>query len=86
MSLDGIRWISYPSQKGIYTKMNKHPPPYLFTVLFSSDQFAHGFESFRYITFNATENFNDRFQVCEFHIISKEEFNDAVNDFQPLNK
>jgi hypothetical protein len=86
VSFDGLWWISYRSLKGIYTKTtNKTTEKQLFTILFSSDEFTLGFQSFRYIAFKAVDNFDHRFQVCELEIVSKKKMNDIFRGFQKLN-
>ncbi len=82
ISFDGLKWISYQSKKGIYTKTNKTSHHQLYTTFFNSDQFARGFESFRYISFKAVDDSNNRFQVCEVQIIPQKKINDVLRDFQ----
>ncbi|UJR32727.1 hypothetical protein I4U23_020186 [Adineta vaga] len=64
ISFDGLWWISYRSQNGIYTKTSKDTGQVqLHMILFSSDRFNPGFQSFRYIKFQTLNQSHDRFQV-----------------------
>jgi len=71
ISFDGLRWLSYRSENGIYTKKNRTLEEYLHTFLFVSSEFNRGFRSFRYISFKAMEDWDHHFQVCEIQIISE---------------
>jgi hypothetical protein len=72
ISFDGLRWLSYRSGNGIYTKKNRTLEEYLHTFLFISSEFNRGFRSFRYISFKAMEDWDHHFQVCEIQIISEQ--------------
>jgi hypothetical protein len=85
ISFDGIWWISYRSLKGIFIKTNNTSQEGLHSVLFDSSQFTLGFQSFRYISFKTTNNSDQRFQVCEIQIVSKNNMVKIMSNFRPLN-
>jgi len=85
ISFDGLRWLSYQSQNGIYTKLNRTLEEHLHTFLFDSAKFKPGFKSFRYISFKAIEDFDHHFQVCEIQLVSKNDIMNIKRDFYPLN-
>jgi hypothetical protein len=82
ISFDGLRWLPYRSQNGIYTKKNRISKEHLHTFLFDSNEFNPGFESFRYISFKAIENSDHYFQVCEIQVISKKNIINTKRDFR----
>lgn len=81
ISFDGLRWISYASLNGIYKKINRTLEEHLYTYLFDSSEFNLGFRSFRYISFKARTNREDRFQVCEIDILPSEKLTHIKLDF-----
>ncbi len=84
ISFDGLRWLSYRSKNGIYRKKNRTLEEYLHTFLFNSNEFNLGYRSFRYISFNAIEDWDHLFQVCEIEIISKKKMTSVIRDFVQL--
>jgi hypothetical protein len=84
ISFDGLRWISYRSQKGIFTKNNRTLQQDAYTFLFNSGEFNPGFKSFRYISFKAIEDSDHHFQVCEVRIVSKRDIINMMLDFDQL--
>ncbi len=84
ISFDGLRWLSYRSKNGIYSKRNRTLEEYLHTFLFNSNEFNLGYRSFRYISFNAIEDWDHHFQVCEIEIISKKKMTSIMRDFVQL--
>ncbi len=85
ISFDGLHWLSYRSQNGIYTKENRTFEEYLHTFLFDSSEFNQGFQSFRYISFKSMEDWDHHFQVCEIQMIPKYEVVHSRLDFNRLN-
>jgi hypothetical protein len=84
ISFDGLKWLSYRSKNGIYTKKNRNLEEYLHTFLFDSNEFNLGFRSFRYISFKAMEDSDHHFQVCEIEIISKKKMTNLMLNFVQL--
>lgn len=84
ISLDGLRWMSYRSVNGIFTKKNRTLEQHVHTYLFNSGQFNPGFQSFRYISFRAIENSDHRFQICEIQSISTTSITSLRRDFYRL--
>ena len=84
ISFDGLRWASYRSKNGIYRKMNRTSEEYLHTFLFNSNEFNLGFQSFRYISFKAIEDWDQHFQVCEIEMISKTKMISLMPNFAQL--
>jgi hypothetical protein len=84
ISFDGLRWLSYQSKNGIYRKNNRIFEEFLHTFLFNSDEFNLGYRSFRYISFNAIEDWDHHFRVCEIEIISKKKMTSIMRDFEQL--
>jgi hypothetical protein len=84
ISFDGLRWLSYRSKNGIYRKTNRIFEEFLNTFLFNSSEFNLGYGSFRYISFNAIEDCDHHFRVCEIEIISKKKMTSIMRDFDQL--
>jgi hypothetical protein len=84
ISFDGLRWRSYQSLKGTFTKRNRTLEQHVHTYLFNSGQFNPGFQSFRYISFRAIEDSDHRFQICEIQIVSKMNITKLRRHFQRL--
>lgn len=84
ISFDGLRWLSYPRQNGIYRRINETPQPQINTYLFDSNEFNLGFTSFRYISFKATEQSDQRFQVCDIRIIPEQGIQNSKHGFHQL--
>lgn len=72
ISFDGLYWMSYLSMNGIYKKINRTLEEHVYTYLFDSSEFNLGFRSFRYISFKARTDRDDRFQVCEIEMLPYE--------------
>ncbi|CAF0720185.1 unnamed protein product [Adineta steineri] len=69
LSFDGISWISYRSRKGILTSTGSVTAGGSHRLIIDSRQFPSELQSFRYISFNATHDFDEVFQVCDVQII-----------------
>ena len=86
ISFDGLRWLSYRSQHGIYTKHNRTLEEHLHTFLFDASEFNRGFRSFRYISFKAMQDLDHHFHVCEIQIIAKEKRTSTMLDFVQVKR
>ena len=80
VSFDGVLWTRYQSINGIYTKTNRTVEQRIHTYLFDSSEFDIGFRSFRYISFRAKKDWNNRFEVCKVETVSKERITHIKSD------
>lgn len=81
ISFDGLVWASYQSTNGIYKKKNRTLEQHLYTYLFDSNEFNVGYRSFRYISFKARKDSDDRFAVCEIENLSTANTTKIMLDF-----
>ncbi|CAF3725455.1 unnamed protein product [Rotaria socialis] len=70
VSFDGIWWISHRSFKRIFMNGNRMSVTSFQRFVIDSRQFPSELQSFRYVTFNATQSSNEPFQVCDVQIIN----------------
>ena len=84
ISLDGLRWISYRSLKGIFKKTNRAQKRHLNTFLFYSNIFNPGFQSFRYLSFKSIKPSDNHFRVCEIQTISERKVISVMVDYEQL--
>jgi hypothetical protein len=84
ISFDGLRWLSYRSLNGIFTKKNRTLEQHVHTYLFISGQFNPGFQSFRYISFRALNDSDHRFQICEIQRISTKSIANLRHNYHRL--
>lgn len=85
ISFDGVHWISYRTLQGRFIKENRSSEDYLHTYLFDAAQFPSGFNSFRYLRFQAIEASDHRFQICEIQKITKAMMKRSMQLFRPWN-
>ena len=81
VSLDGLRWLSYRSKAGIYEKKDRTFEEHLHTYLFVSSEFNPGYQSFRYLSFHAKQNWDHHFRVCEIEMISRTKVTGVMRQF-----
>ena len=85
ISFDGLQWLTYHSNQGRSVKPMGTLEGYLHTYLFDSSRFTAGFASFRYARFQARQESDHHFHVCEVKLIAPSiSINDTMGDFQPL--
>ena len=81
ISFDGLFWVSYRSMNGIYKRENATSNDHRSVLLFDSSEFNIGFRSFRYISFKALKHWDEKFQVCEINMVSKERITNIKQEF-----
>lgn len=68
VSFDGVFWISHPSLRTSSIETIQLSSMNLIRLLIKSRDFLSELQSFRYIAFNATADFDEAFQVCDMQI------------------
>lgn len=69
LSFDGVHWMSYRSFRGIYQTGVNLLSANAYRLLIDSRQFPSQLHSFRYLAFNATEDVDETFQICNIEVI-----------------
>jgi hypothetical protein len=69
ISFDGIWWISHGSLEGIFTHVTGFFTAGPYRLIIDSRRFPSELQSFRYIAFNATDDFHEVYQVCDVKMI-----------------
>ncbi len=69
ISFDGIWWISYESLEGIFINATGLSTAGSYRLIIDSRRFPSELQSFRYIAFNATNDFHEVYQVCDVRMI-----------------
>jgi len=70
VSFDGVFWISHQSLQINSINSIQLASMSLFRLSINSKEFLPELQSFRYIAFNATVNFNEAFQVCDIQLLN----------------
>ena len=85
ISFDAVHWLSYRALQGRFIKDNRTSEEFLQTHFFDSAQFTPGFNSFRYLRFQAIKSSDHRFQICEIQKIARNKVNSLLQNFRPLS-
>lgn len=71
ISFDGVRWLSDLSVKSILSNINQTLIENHQRFVIDSRNFSFELQSFRYISFNATYDVEEPFQICDVEIINR---------------
>ena len=70
ISFDGVWWISHQLLRSTFIEIRRTPSRNFHRIVIDAKQFSLGLQSFRYVSFNATRNLTDAFQVCDIQLIN----------------